>query len=490
MPPSSTIRLDPDPSLRRRDRGRIAIGGSPLRFVRLTSAGATVVDRWLRGEAVPASSGTRSLAARLSSAGLLHPHPPDPSPRITDAVTVIVPVKDDADGLADTLESLAVAGLRVVVVDDGSASPVTVGTDVDLDVTVIRRARSGGPGVARQAGLTLAATDLVAFVDAGVVVTGDSLRRLAGWFADPDLVAVGPRIRCAPRGDFLAGYELERSPLDLGPTPAIVREHSPVTYLPTACLVVRCSTLERTGGFDPALRYGEDVDLVWRLGRLGTVRYDPTVEVAHPARTSVGALLRQRLAYGSSSGPLARRHGERLAPVRASGWSIAVWALAVSGRPVLASIVAAGTAVALRNKLAPVLPDPGAEAAVLAATGHWHAGRGLVRASTRALWPATLIAGAVGGAGTARRLVALSILDRLATSRGSGPERLARSALAIADDAAYGAGVWLGALRHRTLGPLVPRLVEWPPRDGAERTGRSVTAAGDHTVGGSGPIRK
>ena len=43
-----------------------------------------------------------------------------------------------------------------------------------------------------------------------------------------------------------------------------------VSYVPTAALLVRRAALDSVtpgGGavFDPALRYGEDVDLVWRL---------------------------------------------------------------------------------------------------------------------------------------------------------------------------------------------------------------------------------
>jgi len=39
-------------------------------------------------------------------------------------------------------------------------------------------------------------------------------------------------------------------------------------------------------------------------------------------------------------------------------------------------------------------------------------------------------------------------------------------AVRVADDLAYGAGVWWGALRHRTLAPLWPDLSDWPGRDG------------------------
>jgi hypothetical protein len=41
----------------------------------------------------------------------------------------------------------------------------------------------------------------------------------------------------------------------------------------------------------------------------------------------------------------------------------------------------------------------------------------------------------------------------------------------ILDDAAYGAGVWWGALRYRTMTPLLPDLADWPGRDGVDTGG-------------------
>ena len=43
---------------------------------------------------------------------------------------------------------------------------------------------------------------------------------------------------------------------------------------------------------------------------------------------------------------------------------------------------------------------------------------------------------------------------------GMDPVRFA--ALTLADDAAYGAGVWVGCARRRSLRALRPRLTNWP----------------------------
>src|SRR6202012_5155309 len=91
---------------------------------------------------------------------------------------------------------------------------------------------------------------------------------------------VAPRVvPAAGRRSTLARYLADRSPLDLGPDPALVRPGGAVSYLPTACVLVRASAFR---AFDESLRYGEDVDLIWRLVDAGAaLRYDPVLTVRH-----------------------------------------------------------------------------------------------------------------------------------------------------------------------------------------------------------------
>ncbi len=57
----------------------------------------------------------------------------------------------------------------------------------------------------------------------------------------------------------------------------------PVDWASGACLVVRRSVLEKTGGFDENIfMYGEDVDLCWRIWKAGfQVWFWPYGEVIH-----------------------------------------------------------------------------------------------------------------------------------------------------------------------------------------------------------------
>jgi mycofactocin system glycosyltransferase len=474
-----------DPSTRLLDGGRIVVGGSPLRILRLTDRGARLVcDLTVPEPATgPLPATERALLRRLLDAGILHPHPRPLSPAARPEVTVVVPTYDDAAALERTLGALTCGTTpirEVLVVDDGSNDPWPVAraasgasagalapADTPKAVRLIRRSVNGGPAAARNTGLAEARTDLVAFVDAGCEPDRRWLERLLPHFGDPDLAVVAPRIvatagAAGARG-AIAAYERGRSPLDLGATPGPVRARTRISYVPAAAMVVRRRVAEAVGGFDETLRVGEDVDLVWRVG---PGRYEPAATVGHDHRTAPGPWLRRRFDYGTSAAPLARRHPGAVTPVGVSGWSALAWGLVVAGQPLAGVGLAAATTVLLSRKLQ-ALPGPGREALRLGARGHLGAGRVLAGAVTREWWPL-----AAGLALTSRRgrraVVAAAALPALADlwrdRRGTGLDPLRYVALHLADDLAYGTGVWAGCVRERTVAPLVPDLRSWPGR--------------------------
>jgi hypothetical protein len=225
-----------------------------------------------------------------------------------------------------------------------------------------------------------------------------------------------------------------------------------VSYVPAAAIVCRAAALHAIGGFDESLRVGEDVDLVWRLDAAGwRCRYEPHAEVWHAPRPTWAAWIRQRIDYGSSTAPLARRHRGALAPIRMSGWSVATWVLAAFGRPVLGGAVGAGSAAALVRKL----PDVPARAAFrLAGEGNLRAGDQIANAVRRVWWPVVAVA-------AVRSRPARHILLAAALA--------ARTPMRLLDDVAYSIGVWKGMAAVRTPAPLVPEISSWPGRRPAEQ---------------------
>jgi mycofactocin system glycosyltransferase len=452
--------LDLDRSVRTFDRGRVLVGGQPGRLITLSSHGVTALDSLIAGRPVPVSA--RQLGARLVEGGLAHPRsvadPPEPATQ--RQVTVVVPAKDRVADLDRCLGSLG-GGPHVVVVDDGSDDPESVTRVCERHGTrLIRSPVNRGPAAARNDALTTIDTELVAFVDSDCSVAGDWLAPLVRHLEDPGVGAVAPRVRPAVHGpgpgtSALDRYSEARSALDLGPDPSEVGPGRLVRYVPTVALVARTAAL--TDGFDPDLRVGEDVDLVWRLVTTGwRVRYEPSVTVRHHEPDSWWELLARRFRYGTSAGPLAKRHRALLAPIELRPWPTAVAAAIFVGRPRTALVALVASTLALHRSL-------GRHGIPVGQTLRWSAGGagwtvvGIGRAATLLAWPALVSAGLRSK--RARLACALMVLAPPVVDwwhRRPRLDLLRWVVASVADDVAYGAGVWEGCLSARTIAPLIP----------------------------------
>jgi mycofactocin glycosyltransferase len=294
-----------DPASRVGADGTLVWGAVPWRLLRLTPAGGQTLALLRAGEPVD-DARSAVLGRRLVDAGLAHPRPP--CPLSSTDLDVVVPVHDDVAHLGACLGALA--GLAVTVVDDGSADGLAVAAVAAAHGARVVRRGCGGPAAARNTGLASTRRPMVAFVDSDCVVDADDLLSVAGHLADPCVAAVAPRITESGGA----------SPLDLGTNESLVRPGGRVSFVPTTTLVVRRTAVEEVSGFDELLRYGEDVDLVWRLAADWSVRYDPSVVATHSApRTRVRALAR-KYRYGTSAGPLASRHGAAMSGPTLAGF--------------------------------------------------------------------------------------------------------------------------------------------------------------------------
>jgi mycofactocin system glycosyltransferase len=353
----------------------------------------------------------------------------------------------------------------VIVVDDGSLQPVRIERGTPTSASVVRLDPPGGPAAARNAGWRLADSEIVVFLDADCVPVEGWLNTMLRHFADPGVAAVAPRIVSdSSSGTNLAEYEMLNSPLDRGPREAPVRPRSRVSYVPSACLAIRRRALVDLDGFNETLRFGEDVDLVWRLDRSGwSVRYEPAASVIHPPRPSLRSWLWQRFDYGGSAAQLAALHDRDVAPLDVSPWSAAAWMLAAAGHPIAAGMLVAGTSAALARR-AGQDPETARELLGLALRGNLLAGPRIAEAIRRAWLPPAMLALALIPSGRTRRTSAAAVmmafvlpLTDWAVRRP--PVDAARwTALRIADDLAYQTGLWFGAAKKRSLKALLPRF--------------------------------
>lgn len=464
-------RLDPTWWRHSHADGETVVAGSPTRILRLTSTAAAFLDDLEQGR--PPSETTKALQTRLVDAGAIHPVAHDVhEPTLTlGNVTAVIPARidhvDQLDGLRTLIESLP-PEVDVLVIDDGSPAAITVFPRAHI----VRNKSPRGPAAARNQAIEMVASDFVLFLDSDIVLpvraADDAFwQPLLFHMVDPAVALVAPRVLSEPGTSTLARYETLESPLDMGSMPAIVRSGARVAYVPSAAVLGRTQILRQLGGFDETLRYGEDVDLVWRAAEADFVcRYEPEVTVSHEPRRSWSALAEQRFRYGTSAAPLEARHPGSTRPLRINRWSAATIAMLLVGHPVVAAAIAASTVISLARRLSS-LPDRWRVSLRLAGRGHLHAGQTLLESAVRTWWPIT--ACGIAASRRCRNVIAAFVvlralrpsLDRSAPDSNDSEDRLDPlrvSCAKIVDDVAYGTGVWFGAWRARDARCLIPRI--------------------------------
>jgi len=455
LPDGFVVRLRAD--LSRADGGRVLVGGSPARAMRLSARAVRMLDG---SQLQVRDEGSAVLARRLMAGNLADPVL-DRIPA-ADSLTVVVPVRDRAEQLERCLAALT--GLPVVVVDDASQDPAAVAAVAQHHgAAVVSLAANVGPGGARNAGLARVETELVAFVDSDVVAEASELLSLARHCVDPQVALVGPsvvgKVRSA-RPRWFERYDAAASSLDLGSRAGQVRPGAAIGWLPAACLVGRASHLRAAGGFAPELRVAEDVDLVWRLVRAGlVVRYEPAVRVRHDVRATLRGWLGRKYLYGTGGADLGLRHGDKIAPAVLSPL-MAAGAAALLQRRWWSAPVAAVTLILTTRKLRRSLPVESGRTVVAAELSFRGLGWAVRQESgllLRHWWPLGLLAALMGRTGR-RALLSAVLVDTFVFCRErtgvSLPTILVARRL---DDLAYGAGLWRGAVRRRDTRCLLPR---------------------------------
>lgn len=451
--------------------GKIAIGGSPWEvrvlpeWVRPFAQKLFLADRKGITATTPQE---QDAAVYLLDRGIADPLPVGDRP--VDDVDIVVPVYGDAGPLERCLESLAVEGLPVTVVDDASPEPhATAIRDVAeaYGARLIVREENGGPGGARNTGFAATTAPFVAFIDADALAAPDWITRLRPVFDDPHVGAVGPRVVPDLRGTgTIELYEETRSELDMGTVPSRIVYGAAVGWLPSVSVIVRRSAVTDPP-FEPGLRVGEDVDLFWRMDETGwTVRYLPDVINKHEVRTSLKEFSYRRAMYGGSAADLEIRHPRRLIPARPSASGLGVLAALSLGKPSIAAVIAGYELVRHRKLLGreaslPVVTE-------VAAKSMWSDVFWLGHLLRRDWWPIGVLVMLATPTSRLARGVAAAMLWQPVRDHLIRPTRLdpVRSlALRTLDDTSYGTGVIRNAIRRRVANVVLPRVrMPWWPK--------------------------
>lgn len=212
-------------------------------------------------------------------------------------ISVIIPARDAANFIGATLDSLTAqsSGFEAVVIDDGSTDATADVVDAHIATDPrIRMIKGPATGVsaARNAGLAQTTAPFVLFLDADDLLTPDAMARLQHTLTATDQVAVlGGICRISEYGTPLPG----ESNLDLVPATnhleALLQKNFVVNG---GALLIRRTVIDRIGGYDPNLAYGEDWEFWCRLANQGNFETLPGAPVLAYRQRANGANYRAR----------------------------------------------------------------------------------------------------------------------------------------------------------------------------------------------------
>ncbi|HVB24623.1 MAG TPA: mycofactocin biosynthesis glycosyltransferase MftF [Ktedonobacteraceae bacterium] len=492
------------------ETGALAISSYPLRVVKLTRlAGQTLcyfasehTCEELAQALALSPQKARALCQQLWRKDLLEAGPALP-PIIWPHISIIIPSYNRAAQLERCLRSLYALDypqhhLEIIVVDDASTDETVAMLDRLMQepamqhcpVRIITHTTRQGVAISRNTGAQAAKHDLLAYIDSDCVASPKWLTELVPALQDTHLAAIGGMLRSYDTVSTLGHYEDVRSSLFMGMRPQQVRFEGPLTYLPTASMLVRREAWQHIGGFAP-LTFGEDVDFCRRLLTHNfQILYLPQGTVYHDYRTQPKAFLSIRVSYASAEAALLQRHPtERrillLPPEQAAFAALAIvglWGLLLAllkrestnahrshyAEGIMGTVSISGLPFALlltlfgahkrhqqiRKQRIPINPFTTFWATLRSNMAYtYHLCRHLTRYYTLPL----LIIGLLLPPLLLLELILCGIIIGVDYARLRPEMDFGRYALwSVLDDCAYEVGVVRGCIKHRTWKPLVP----------------------------------
>lgn len=219
-------------------------------------------------------------------------------------------------GCLASLQGCDYPDLEVIVCDDGSE-------DATLEVARgfpfrVLELPHGGLSVARNAGVTAASGEIVAFLDADAACHPEWPYHLVLSLEDGGVVAAGGPNLPVP-GVGLVERAVAASPGN--PVHVLVGDDR-AEHVPGCNMAFRKDALEAVGGFDPVYTAaGDDVDVCWKLLDRGQqIAFSAAAQVHHHRRSSVRGYLRQQRGYGRAERLLAARHRHRFNRLGQARW--------------------------------------------------------------------------------------------------------------------------------------------------------------------------
>lgn len=191
----------------------------------------------------------------------------------TPQISLVIPAYNEAVLLPRLLDSVDVARARLgganaveVIVADNQSTDATAELALARDCRVAR-VEKRCIGAARNGGAAIARGEIVAFVDADIVIHPDSFSAIAAAMGDPRVIGGA------------TGVTLDRWSAGRACTYAMMLPMIWLTGFDTGVVFCRRLDFAGLGGYDESRLVAEDVHFLWRLKRLAHSRRQRMVRV-------------------------------------------------------------------------------------------------------------------------------------------------------------------------------------------------------------------
>lgn len=219
-------------------------------------------------------------------------------------ISVITTVYNKEKTVSDCISSILTQNYQdfeMIIVNDGSTdrSAARIANFLDNDRIKTFQTNHSGHSRAKNSGARAATGEIFYFIDADCIAESACLSNLKFLFDQSDLGCIGGEVRAINENHLLPK--------------AIEIWENPPPQPPGANVAYRREVFEKAGGFDEQMQFGEDVDLYWRVAKLGfKCSIEPTVRVRVLHPQTIPDFLRQRFRWGIGYAQLMERHPEKI----------------------------------------------------------------------------------------------------------------------------------------------------------------------------------
>jgi len=223
----------------------------------------------------------------------------------TAKISVIIPVKNEADKIEQCLEAVFSQTMQPyeVIIVDGHSTDETVTNSQKFQVKIFYE-DYGAVGGARQVGVENADGDFVAFTDADCIPEKNWLENLVKGF-DEGIVGVGGGIKNIGEGLWEKSIALALDSF-LGSANSVqdrvFNDERFVKSISGCNSMYKKTDLKNVGGFNVKLSVNEETELNSRLSKFGKLLYVPNAIVLHNQDRNLKQFTKRIYSFGYGRG--------------------------------------------------------------------------------------------------------------------------------------------------------------------------------------------